>query len=876
MSLSATRSLPDPSLRFVTALARRYTIERELGRGGMGTVYLAIDQKHARRVAIKVLPPDLAAAIGPERFLREIEIAARLTHPHILALHDSGQAAGFLYYVMPHVEGESLRARLNREGALPPADAVRIAAEVADALGYAHSEGVIHRDVKPENILLAGYPPAGQTPREWHAILADFGVARAATVGGVAAHLTETGLGVGTRGYSSPEQSSGSRNVDGRSDGYSLGCVLYEMLVGNRADSETSADRLLAGRFTEPLPPPSTLRAVVPEWLDEVVLRATAVNPAARFRSASDLRAALLGGAEGRPAKVARQPRRSIRWVVGGIIGAGLVAMAIASVSWGKETLDPKRVLVATFENRSRDPALDPVADIATDYLARGLATTRLMREVFDARTEDTLRGLSAVGAGRARVLARRLGAGTVVIGRYYRESDSLRFEVQLVDAGSGRILLSLEPVTGPLANRTHVVEALRQRVMAGLGTIFGPGFETWEARSVPPTYEAYRDMLAGTDALWEFEYDRAADLFRRAGAQDAGYSGARVALAYALSQIGGCGEVDSLAQTLRALRDPLPPLDQGQLDWATAECRGDQEGKLRAARTVLDQAPHSVTFTVLAAVTAWELFRPREALAILGRLDPKRTAMSRPQLSIYWDFVAGAYHDIGDFEGQLAATRAALVMVPKEPHLVVDEATALIGLGKQAAAESLAEGWLIDQGRGGAFNAGELAACVGFELRAHGGGQAGTELLDRVGTWYETHSVDPATADHFPCIWYLLSVPYYTNHLDQARDEYQRLAASDSENVKARAGLGAVAARRGDRDGVDRMDRWLASRSGTPPIVARARLAALIGDRDAAVGLLRAAFAKGLPGAKFVRLDPDFESLKDFPPFQELFRPRG
>src|SRR6266571_2290378 len=204
--------------RLRAALADRYTIERELGRGGMATVYLAHDPRHHRPVAIKVLKPELAAALGPERFLQEIEIAAGLTHPHILPLYDSGEATRLLYYVMPYVEGETLRNRLDRAGQLPLAEAVQITREVADALSYAHRHDVVHRDIKPENILFE----AG------HAVVTDFGIARAITAAG-GEKLTGTGIAVGTPGYMSPEQGAASARVDERSDIYSLGCVLYEM-----------------------------------------------------------------------------------------------------------------------------------------------------------------------------------------------------------------------------------------------------------------------------------------------------------------------------------------------------------------------------------------------------------------------------------------------------------------------------------------------------------------------------------------------------------------------------------------------------------------------------------------------------------------------
>src|SRR5216117_317556 len=219
LSYAPSPRLTDPLARLQAALAGRYTIERELGRGGMTTVYLAQDRKHHRQVAVKVLKPDLAAALGPERFLREIDTAARLNHPHILPLHDSGDAEGYLFYVMPYVEGESLRERLEREGQLPLDEALRIAREVASALSHAHSHDVVHRDIKPENILLSG----------GEAVVADFGIGRAITAA-ARDTLTGTGVAIGTPGYMSPEQTTGGARLDGRSDIYSLACVLFEML----------------------------------------------------------------------------------------------------------------------------------------------------------------------------------------------------------------------------------------------------------------------------------------------------------------------------------------------------------------------------------------------------------------------------------------------------------------------------------------------------------------------------------------------------------------------------------------------------------------------------------------------------------------------
>jgi tetratricopeptide (TPR) repeat protein len=440
--------LPETFDLFAAALADRYRVERELGRGGMATVYLARDLRHDRPVALKVLRPELAASLGPERFLQEIRIAARLQHPHILPVHDSGEAAGRLWYTMPYVEGESLRQRIAREGQLPLDQAVRVAIQVLSALGYAHGHGVIHRDIKPENILLEGD----------EAVVADFGVARAITAAGED-RLTETGLALGTPAYMSPEQAAGSRELDGRSDLYALGCVLYEMLAGQPPFLGITVQQLLARHAMDPVPPLRTVRATVPEALEQSVRRALAKVPADRFRTAAEFTQALAAPRETAVVSSSR-PRLHVRRRTVALAAAGL-ALAVAGYLWWPRphaALDPNLVAVVPFRVKGAVPALG--------YLREGMIDLVATRMTGEGGTRATDPG-SVMAAWRraagsqpddlperdALGLARRLGAGQLLLGGVVGTTDHLTLNASLlpVEGGKPRVEAKVEGVADSL-----------------------------------------------------------------------------------------------------------------------------------------------------------------------------------------------------------------------------------------------------------------------------------------------------------------------------------------------------------------------------------------------------------------------------------------
>ncbi len=339
--------------RLRASLADRYRLERELGQGGMATVYLAEDLKHHRKVAVKVLRPELAATMGSERFAREIEVAARLVHPHILGLLDSGDVDGFFYYVMPYVEGETLRERLARSGELPVHEAVRLLGEIADALAVAHKAGVVHRDIKPENILLSGR----------HAMVMDFGVAKAVTEASGRQQLTTAGVALGTPAYMAPEQATADPQLDGRVDIYALGVLAYEMLTGYPPFHGLNPQQTLAAHVTQAPAAVGQRRPGLSPTLESVVMRCLAKRPADRYQTADELVATLepLATPSGGMTPTHTQPLQAVAVPAGSPrrlalgVGAGVLVAALAWAGWRTLRSEPLSIEFANIRQVTRE-----------------------------------------------------------------------------------------------------------------------------------------------------------------------------------------------------------------------------------------------------------------------------------------------------------------------------------------------------------------------------------------------------------------------------------------------------------------------------------------------------------------------------------------
>ena len=498
--------------QLATALGDRYRVERELGHGGMAVVFLAEDLKHRRRVAIKLLKPELSALLGSERFLREIEIAAALQHPHILPLFDSGQAGGLLYYVMPFAEGESLRQRLARETQLPLHAALQIAREVGSALQYAHEHGVVHRDIKPENIMLSG----GQ------AVVADFGIARALHAAN-ADQLTLTGMVIGTPQYMSPEQGAGGV-VDGRSDQYSLACTLYEMLIGQPPFTGPSPNAVIARHSLEPVPSLRVVRQTVSPAVEGAIMQAMAKLPADRFASMQKFVDALespeFATVPALPAPSRSRPGpRASRRVMSGVAAGVIVAMATWWFAAGHRTSDahPASSVVTAgavlpFQEVGSSPDSSYLGEGMTDGLIADLAQIGSLKVIS--------RSSGAVAQGTARSLAElasKLGVEAVVKGSIRRAGDTVWVGVRLLHAPDSTLLLARDYQS----RLGELPDLQRQITMAVTGSISaklkGTERSRLDARR-EVDQRAYEAYLRGRFHLEHEELERARSLFEQAG----------------------------------------------------------------------------------------------------------------------------------------------------------------------------------------------------------------------------------------------------------------------------------------------------------------------------------------------------------------------
>ncbi len=670
--------MPDLLTRLQAALADRYRLERELGAGGMATVYLAHDARHDRQVALKVLRQELAAVIGADRFLAEIRTTANLQHPHILPLFDSGAADGFLYYVMPYVDGESLRERLQREKQLPVDDAVRIAREVANALDYAHRHGVIHRDIKPENILV--------TKDDGDALLADFGIGRSLE-GNPADRLTETGILVGTPAYMSPEQAAGERQLDGRTDIYSLGVVLYELLTGEPPYTGPTAQAIIAKRFSGEVPQVRRVRPTVPESVERVLQKALASTPADRFTTAAQF-AEALGTAASGATNFASSTGSISRSVSSGhsaavttvgrhrhrhrtaLLVAGVLTALVTLFAWMRTHSaqniggGAKRLAVLPFENLGR-PEQEYFADGVTDEITTRLGAVSGLG-VISRRSamayKSTSKPLRQVGAelGVAYVLE-----GTVRWDRTNASGGRVRVTPQLIEVDGDRQVWA-RSFEVDLSDVFGVQRQIAEEVARSLGVTLQPANQTPPTTGDLAAYDAY---LRGNEAFFQMAStggnvataEVAIAAYGEAVGLDPGFALAWARLAQAIAPLLAGAPTAPLADARRASKAAqravalAPDLAEVQLAVAAVSSgEANKQALKRAyalaptdpqvlqvlARRTSEAGPYEYDVLVFRGVDTLDArWRCRASLQLLQRataLDPRSIPILRQLYSVY------------------------------------------------------------------------------------------------------------------------------------------------------------------------------------------------------------------------------------------------
>jgi tRNA A-37 threonylcarbamoyl transferase component Bud32/tetratricopeptide (TPR) repeat protein len=858
--------------RLRTALSDRYSIEAEIDTGGMATVYQARDLKHDRTVAIKVLRPDLAEAIGTDRFLREIRTTANLSHPHILPLFDSGEADGFLFYVMPFVAGESLGDRLEREGQLPVEDAIQIAREVADALAYAHDKGVIHRDIKPANILL----------ERGHALLADFGIAQA-KAGAEETKLTGSGMSLGTPSYMSPEQIAGNREMDGRSDQYALASVLYEMLVGHAPFTGADIQAVMRQHLAADAPSMTQARPTVPKGVAKAVHRALAKTPADRFRTMPEFEKALAGATLPLLARIPMGRARAV--IFAGTVVLGLAVVAVVASVWGPEAsrrpeYDQHRAVIVPFNNLTGDPGFDEEAMYVTAQVGGCLDRTGLVesdyinpvmqwwRATADQRAQDpdfdTRQGL-----------ADQFKVGFLVEGTVLAGTDSLEFRAGVLESRRPGVVHSVDPVRVPRdrpddqAGLDRLCDALAAGIARLLDDVVGEAVaEAPGQYSYPSSLAAWREWRASRAAYYDEDLPRSLRHIRAVTELEPAFTNAYTAEAVVLRNLQRFQESDSVLRIAEQSLDELAPANLAYAQWARARLDGDCQGAYLAYKDFRAGDPAIPWYWASDAI---RVNRPSEALEVLGAMDPDSPLLR--DVAGYWDISADALHILEDHEAELREVRRGRERHPGNIPLTRGEIRALVALGRVEEARAL-----VEQTTAGTTNPFPIVRDAVRELRAHSHREASRVMAE----WYlgqlQSRPEDVAvTAGHKEQLFF---VHYVLERWDDALGLAEELVRIDPENRNFLGSLGAAYARTGRLEEAQRVLDQLESLAipydWGRTTAWRARIHAVLGERDQAVQLLRQAYEDGWCYSVMHHTETDFEGLKGFGPFEAFLEPRG
>ena len=885
--ISVTRTLETTADEFArgTLFAGRYEIIEELGVGGMGKVYRAHDTKLNEEVALKLIKPEIAAYKKTvERFHNEIKIARQISHKNVCRTHDLHQEGETLFLTMEYVRGEDLKSLIHRTKTLSAGTALSIARQVAEGLGEAHKLGITHRDLKPGNIMI---------DKDGQAKIMDFGIARSLHSGGITA---EGGI-IGTPEYMSPEQVEG-KEADQRSDIYSLGIILYEMVTG-RAPFEGDTSFSVAYKHRHEAPEePRKFNPQLPDALNRVILQCMEKDRETRYQTAQELLADLEKIERGAPvsaetAPAARKPLTSKeitvtfslrKLLVPALIALVLVAIGAASFFIFRKSgpgpgLDPDLVAVAVFENQTGDSSLDSLGRMASDWISQGLSQIRGLK-VVPMMSVPQLSPMAKPGEktrlppSPLQFLAEQTGAGKVVSGTYYLDRGELQFMSSIMDTLKRKLIVSLDPVKGSLAERMDVIEKLRQRIMGALAADPGYSIGDWKGAH-PPSYEAYQEFVLGVSSRGS-DLAKAISHLEKAVELDPGFMPAYQWLARSYQNMGLWDKAVSILGFMDQNRDKLTPEGALFLDRMKAESQGKNEESLRAILQLQKLAPREVLYNFLAVAVEIGLNKPRQALDLFEKVELPENRLDAAWYA-YW---CVAHYFLGNHKKELEVVRRARKYFPDALGLMANEARALAALGRIEEVKKVVDESLLSRSSIG--TAGRVMLGAAGELRLRGYQEAFRDTAGRAVEWYRGRAAGKEASEEQR---YDLAVALYVSEQwEEAGALIEKLRSEKPDDIDYLGYGGALAARRGNKEDALKISEEL-KRIDRPYTFGaqtywRARIAALLGMKEEAVELLRQSFAQGnnyldIKGV-FIIQEADLDPLRDFAPFRELMKPKG